>query len=188
MSTWYASTIKLPCDIRICRRNVWLCTWATFLHEDLWIDGLVCSYSYLLYQIFVTSFVYIEGVFTWSQVFEHEYTIVVVVGSIVVLVREFTFYVVVAVGLDHLVCFVAENDLSAVEWQILVVRTSIRDIVLVAEFLSLRANITHDITYFLSSFAIVILDTTEVANTLLAAPLWAQCTVTSRAISVEVTL
>jgi hypothetical protein len=117
-----------------------------------------------------------------------EHAIVVMVCGIVVLVGEFAFYVVVAVCLDHLVSLIAENDLSAVERQILVIRTSVRDIVLVAEFLSLRAYITHDITYFLACFAIVILDTTEIANTLLAAPLWAQCTVTSRAISVEVTL
>ena len=173
MTTWYATTIEFPYDIWVCRRNIWLSTWATFLHEDLRIDSLVGSYGHLLYQIFVTSFVYIEGVFTWCQVLEYEHAIVVMVCGVVVLVCEFAFYVVVAVGLDHLVSLVAEYDFSAVERQILVIRTSVRDIVLVAEFLSLRAYITHDITNFLSSFAIVILDTTEIAHTLLTAPLWA---------------
>ena len=59
------TTIQLPCDIWIYWRHVRFGTWTTFLHKDFRIDRLVCSYSHLFYQIFISCFVDVKCVFTW---------------------------------------------------------------------------------------------------------------------------
>ena len=129
----------------------------------------------------------IQGVSTRSQVLEYENTVVVTIGSIVALIGFFAFYIWIAVCLDNLILRVTQNDLRAIDRVVNIV-TSTTLVVRLVDLFIFGTNCTHDITLRVCSVAKIVLDTAEIANTFLAAPVWVQCAVTSWLISVEITL
>ena len=110
------------------------------------------------------------------------------VGGIIILVLKTACYVTIAVGFNNLSFRVTKNNFRTVNWVINVVGSRFWFVEIVSQSFLLGTDITHDITFGLFvRIAVPCLDTTVVAYTLLAAPVRVHCTVSCRAIYVEVT-
>ena len=181
------TTIEHPFHVWIqCRSGVRLCT-CTSSYENLGIGSSVSSYSNFLYEIFVAFAVYIDFVFTRSEVVINEHTVVVVISSINSLAHEVTSYVFVRVSFDEFTFCVTEHNARTVDWIVNIVRRTTRVVSLVDLFI-LGTDITHDITLGILSTTVHFGETTPIAKTLLTAPVRLHSTVTSWLVSVEITL
>ena len=161
----------------------------TIAQEDLSISSLICTYSYSTLVVLIATCIYMDSIFTRSQIIINEYTIVLIVSGIDILitVRRVTLSIVVVVSLDNVTCLVTQYYLRTVDWIVHVVVATASVVVVLVNLFLFGTDITHDITLALTSSTEVFLDTTSKTQALLTAPVGVQRTVASWLVSVEIT-
>ena len=155
--------------------------------EDLSIRCLIGSYSDVLGIFLISVRAHGNSIGARSEIFIHEYTVVVMVGGVAFLVLKHTCYIVVAVGHDGIASSVGEIYFGAIDRHIDIVACSTGVVCLVDLFV-FGTNISHDISFGFRSVAIPCCNTAIVAQALLATPFWAKCAVASGLVGMEVSL
>ena len=149
------------------------------------ISRLICSNGNSLCILFISVCTHSNSVYTRGKVLVSEDTIVVIICGITFLVGKFACHIVITIGYNGVTCRVGKIYAGTIDWHILIVTTT-RIIVGLIDLFVFGADISHYISFCFTSLSIVILYSSEVAQTLLAAPFRAESAVASRLISMKI--